>query len=113
MISTIVGIISKFTRDSYSSGKRSYNFAHKKRKETAVHVILSQIHSLFEEIINLGKYETAGQNREVFAIAYVIITSIGVASEEHPDIATILGSKIKRIFNLLIKVGYQHKLTCS
>ncbi|CAL8131520.1 unnamed protein product [Orchesella dallaii] len=99
MVSTIVGIVTKFSREF--SMKREYQNI--RSKSTVIDVILSQLHALFEEILTKNSFEMIRNNREVYSVAYVIIATIGVAAEENPEIGGILGSKIKRIFNLLIK----------
>ncbi len=100
MVSTIVGVVTKFSRDF--SMKRQYHNI--KGKRTVIDVTLNQIHTLFEEILENEKYTFVRNNREVYSTAYVMIATIGITAEENPEIGGILGSKIKRIFNLLLKV---------
>lgn len=100
MVSTIVGVVTKFSREF--SMKRQYQNI--KGKRTVIDVTLNQIHTLFEEILENEKYTFVRNNREVYSTAYVMIATIGITAEENPEIGGILGSKIKRIFNLLIKV---------
>ncbi|ODM95754.1 HEAT repeat-containing protein 1, partial [Orchesella cincta] len=99
MVSTIVGIVTKFSREFSIKSQ----FRQIKSKKTVVDVLLSQIHALFEDILTKESFEGARNNREVYSVAYVIIATIGITAEENPEIGGILGSQIKRIFNLLIK----------
>lgn len=100
MVSTIVGVVTKFSRE-FSMKQQYQNI---KGKRTVIDVTLNQIHTLFEEILENEKYTFVRNNREVYSTAYVMIATIGITAEENPEIGGILGSKIKRIFNLLIKV---------
>lgn len=102
MLSTVVGVVTKFSRE-FSTSR---NYKQIKGKKTLIDVVISQVCNLFDDILKESKYEIVRRNREIYSVAYVMLSSIGITAEENPEIGKLLGNKMKRIFILLLVVTF-------